>query len=217
MNQKLFNVLALYVACVAVAASAAGCGSSAPADRPVADAYPRAASLAPVVAATPSPNPSPNKVESPLPAPTGFVNDYAKVIDDETRRELEDKLRLLKARSNVEFAVATVETTGGQTIFDYSLAVARGWAIGSKETGDGLLLMLATRDRKWHIQLSRSLEAVLPKETLAKVGMRANPLYREGKHGAGIVKCVDGLIAVLAEKKGFKWDEATVELTPPRK
>lgn len=156
---------------------------------------------------TPAPAASPVKVEGPLPAPAGFVNDYAKVIDYETRQRLEEKLSRLRERAKVEFAVATVETTGGRPIFDYSLAVARGWRIGSKETGDGLLLLLATKDRKWHIQLSRSLEPVLTRADLTEAGMGAQALYREGKHGEGIYKCVDDLIATLAEKKGFKLDE----------
>ena len=56
----------------------------------------------------------------------------------------------LRNRSEIEFAVVTVETTGGQPIFDYSLDVARGWGIGPKDSskGGGLLLMLAVKDRQ---------------------------------------------------------------------
>src|SRR5688572_1621535 len=72
---------------------------------------------------------------SPLPAPTGFVNDYAGVIDEATRQQLETKLKKLKETTNpsVEIAVAIVRTTAERDIFDYSLAVARGWKIGTKE------------------------------------------------------------------------------------
>src|ERR1700754_238569 len=70
------------------------------------------------------------KVESPLPPPTGFVNDYANVLDGESKGRLESALKELRDKSDVEFALVTVETTGGQPIFDYSLAVAKGWGIG---------------------------------------------------------------------------------------
>lgn len=218
MNRKLSAALATAAACLALAASAAGCGLVSSTDKQSDGGGARQSSLAPVAAAptpqaapptspaSPAPNASPAKVEGPLPAPVGFVNDYAKAIDYETRQRLEEKLSRLKERANIEFAVATVETTGGQSIFDYSLAVARGWHIGSKETGDGLLLLLAVKDRKWHIQISRSLEPVLTQDAMSRAGMSANALYREGKHGEGIVKCVDGLIALLAEKKRFKMD-----------
>ena len=219
MNRKLYAALAPAAACLALAASAAGCGLVSSTDKQAdGGGGARQSSLAPVgaapspqtapptSAASPAPHASPAKVEGPLPAPVGFVNDYAKVIDYETRQRLEEKLSRLKERSQIEFAVATVETTGGQSIFDYSLAVARGWHIGSKETGDGLLLLLAVEDRKWHIQITRSLEPVLTKNELSEVGMRAHALYRDGKHGEGIVNCVDGLIVKLAEKKRFKMD-----------
>ncbi|MFL6375291.1 MAG: TPM domain-containing protein, partial [Pyrinomonadaceae bacterium] len=72
---------------------------------------------------------------SPLPAPTGMVNDYAGVLDATTKQQLEQKLTSFRDTTNpkVELAVAIVHTTGDRDIFDYSLAVARGWGIGSKE------------------------------------------------------------------------------------
>ena len=69
--------------------------------------------------------------ESPLPPPTGFVNDYAKVIDEKTKKELEAALTKLKERSKIEFAVVTVDTTGEQSSLDYTMAVARGWGEGA--------------------------------------------------------------------------------------
>ena len=218
MKQKRF---AAALACLLVA-FAAGCGLVSRTNTQPSDDATRQSTPAPAATTTtttqtppdfsqppsqtPSPAASPAAAEGPLPAPVGFVNDYAKVIDYETRQRLEERLSRLRERGKVEFAVATVETTGGRDIFDYSLAVARGWRIGSKETGDGLLLLLAVKDRKWHIQLSRSLESVLTKEDLTRAGTSAQPLYREGKHGEGIFKCVEDLIATLARKKGFKLD-----------
>src|SRR5215471_16194416 len=100
---------------------------------------------------------------SPLPAPTGYVNDYANVIDAGTKQRLETILTNLKQRADIEIAVVTVPTTGDQDIFDYSLAVARGWGIGAKG-GDkaGLLLLVAINDRKYFTQVSDHLEGDLP-------------------------------------------------------
>lgn len=146
------------------------------------------------------------KSESPLPPPTGFVNDYANVFDAEAKVRLESALKELRDRSGVEFAVVTVETTGDQPIFDYSLAVARGWGIGplDNSNGGGLLLMLATKDRKWRIQVSRSLEKDLPGSETKRLGDESLQLYREGKYAEGITKYVGALVARLEEKRGFK-------------
>src|SRR3982074_3281051 len=94
--------------------------------------------------------------QSPLPKPTGYVNDYAGVIDSATKRRLETTLGNLDRQQQIQFAVVTVDTTGGQEIFDYSLAVARGWGIGSKDTQKpSLLLLVAIKDPKDFTQGSR--------------------------------------------------------------
>lgn len=178
--------------------SAAGCTRSR-------DASPDARTI---VSSAPSPQNLnvEEKVKSPLPPPVGFVNDYANVFDGESEARLESALRELKEKSAVEFAVVTVETTGGQPIFDYSLAVAKGWGIGPKDTskGGGLLLLLATKDRKWRLQVSRSLEKDLPDEECKRLAVVMEELCGKGKWAEGITNYAGALIAKLEELKGFK-------------
>ena len=75
------------------------------------------------------------KPQSPVPLPVPFnpIVDNANVIDAETRQRLEAIYLNLKERAQIEYAVVTVPTTGGADIFDFSLAIARGWGIGLKE------------------------------------------------------------------------------------
>ena len=145
------------------------------------------------------------QVKSPLPPPTGFVADYANVIDSASRQRLESTLTELKNKSAIEFAVLTVESTGGQPIFDYSLAVARGWGIGPKDSthGGGLLFMLAVKDRQWRIQVSRDLEKDLPDEFCKALGQQLEDLCKQGKYAEGITKYVEGIIKRLQETRGF--------------
>ena len=103
--------------------------------------------------------------ESPLPPPTGYVNDYVGVIDPATKQELETKLKTLKETSDpsVEIAVAVIKTTGGRDISDYALAIYRGWKIGTKEADNpGALLLVAVDDRKYFTEVGRDLEDELP-------------------------------------------------------
>ena len=187
------------------AASLAGCARPATNDQPLA----RQAGVAPQPAATaqqaspPAQQPRPNLCQgrkSPLPAPAGFVNDFAKVLDEPTRLRLEEKLSRLKGESAVEFAVVTVETTGGREIFDYSLDVACGWGVGPPEgaRGGGLLLLVATRDRKWRVQVGRSLERDLPDDVVKQIGDRMAAQLRRGDFGGGISAAVDEHAALLA-------------------
>ncbi len=159
--------------------------------------------------ATPSPDvPTPTKdaPKSPLPRPTGFVNDYANVFDSESKARLESALIDLRDKSSIEFAVVTIGTTGGQPIFDYSLAVAKGWGIGPKDTskGGGLLLMLSIKDRNWRLQVTRNLEKDLPDEVCKELGDQSQDLYRQGKYAEGITQYARLIIARLEKLRSFK-------------
>jgi len=145
---------------------------------------------------------------SPLPPPTGYVNDFAGVIEPETKRRMEAILTALKQKADIEFAVVTVKTTGGQDIFDYSLAVARGWGIGSKG-GDknGLLLLVAVDDRKYFTQVSDHLEGDLPDGLVGEIGRRMRDPFRRGDYSAGLMAAVQTIVSTLQEKRGFKLDE----------
>ncbi len=143
--------------------------------------------------------------ESPLPAPTGFINDYTGVLDAATKQTLEAQLKAFKETTNpqVEIAVAIVKTTGDRDIFDYSLAVARGWKIGSKEDDNpGALLLIAVEDRKYFTQVSRNLEDELPDGVIGQLN-RQNlvPAFREQNYGKGISDTVNAYIATIRAKQ----------------
>jgi uncharacterized protein len=140
--------------------------------------------------------------KSPLPDPTGYVNDYAGVIDAATKQQLEDTLTRFKQKSNVEIGVAVVKTTGDRDIFDYSLAVARGWKIGSKDDDNpSALLFVAIDDRKYFTQISRDLEDELP-DSLAGSLQRQYlvPEFRKGNYGKGISDTINAYITTIQNR-----------------
>ncbi len=138
---------------------------------------------------------------SPLPAPTGFVNDYVGVIDGPAKQQLETKLKNLRDTSNpaVELAVVVVDTTGGRDIFDYSLAVARGWGIGSKaDDNPSALLLVAVKDRKYFTQVSKDLEDELPDGIVGSLQRQyLVPEFRKGNYAKGISDTIDAYIATI--------------------
>src|SRR5882724_3138706 len=146
--------------------------------------------------------------QSPLPPPTGYVNDYAGVVDSATKARLETTLGNLDSQQHIQFAVVTVDTTGGQEIFDYSQAVARGWGIGSKDTQKAsLLLVVAIKDRKYFTQVSRHLEGDLPDGLVGQIQReRLVPAFKAGEYGRGLADTINAYITTVAAKNGFSAD-----------
>ena len=161
--------------------------------------------------------------QSPIPLPSPFtpVVDNANVIDPATRVKLESIYLNLKQRADVEFAVATVETTGGRDIFEYSLDVYRGWGIGSK-TNDGFLLLVAVKDRKYYTQVGYHLEGDLNDGLVGEIQRKyLVPQFKKENYSQGIYDTVQAYVATLAEKRGFTVEGidqsyAYREAAPPR-
>src|SRR5213080_4036481 len=159
--------------------------------------------------------------QSPLPAPTGYVNDYAKVIDNATKSRMEATLTNLDRQHQIQFAVVTVDTTDGREIFDYSLAVARGWGIGSKDVQkSSLLLLVAIKDRKYFTQVSRHLEGDLPDGLVGQIQReQLVPAFRAAQYGKGLANTINAYISTVGAKRGFSTDKifAPGETVRPRR
>lgn len=147
--------------------------------------------------------------QSPLPKPTGYVNDFAHVIDTATKNRIETTLTNLDREQQIQFSVVTVDSTKGEDIFNYSLSVARGWGIGSKNTDQpSLLLLVAIQDRKYFTQTSRHIEGDLPDGLVGEI-QRANlvPAFKAGQYGKGLSDTVNAYIEEIAGKRGFSTDK----------
>jgi uncharacterized protein len=147
------------------------------------------------------------RAQSPIPQPNppAPVVDTADVIDAATEQRLNNILKNLSENktANAEFGVVTVKTTGGRDIFDYSLAIMRGWGVGSSEKG-GLLLVVAVDDRKYFTQVSRHLEGDLPDGLVGQIQReRLVPQFKQGNYNQGIADTVEAYVATLAQKRGF--------------
>ena len=142
---------------------------------------------------------------SPLPAPTAPVNDYAGVIDANTKAQLNQRLIEFRDKSNprVELAIVIVKTTGDRDIFDYSLAVARGWGIGSKQTDNpSALLFVAIDDRKYFTQVSRDLEDELPDGLVGSLQRQyLVPAFKQSNYTKGVADTIDAYIRTIQAKQ----------------
>ncbi|CAN5540061.1 hypothetical protein BH10ACI1_BH10ACI1_27730 [soil metagenome] len=143
--------------------------------------------------------------ESPLPAPTEPVNDFAGAIDDATERELNQKIKDFKAKTNpqVVLAVAVVKTTGERPIFEYALAVARGWKIGTSDADNpSALLFIAIDDRKYFTIVSKDLQDELPDGLAGQLQRQyLVPAFKQGNYSKGVADTIDAYLRTIKAKQ----------------
>lgn len=139
--------------------------------------------------------------QSPLPAPASPVMDYAGVLEPAGKAALERRIIEFRDKTNprVELAVAIVRTTGDRPIDMYSLAVARGWKIGSQEDDNpSALLFVAVDDRKYFTQISRDLEDELPDGLAGQLQRQyLVPAFRQRDFTKGVSDTIDAYIRTI--------------------
>jgi uncharacterized protein len=147
-----------------------------------------------------------------LPAPRGYVNDFAGVLDAESQARMEAMIRRVRSRMDVEIAVVTVPSLGGMPIEDYAIELARRWGIGRKGADTGVLILVAPNERRWRIEVGYGLEGELPDGLVGEVGRRMVPYFRERKYGEGLQLGLQTIVATLAQKRGVTIEEVDPSL-----
>jgi uncharacterized protein len=133
-----------------------------------------------------------------FPALTGRVVDQANVLSADARSSIETKLAELETKSGIQLVVATVNSLEGQEIEPYANALFREWKLGEKAKNNGVLLLVAPKERRVRIEVGYGLEGTLT-DALGKVIITnaITPRFKAGNFSDGITRGVDDIITVL--------------------
>ncbi|HUR17926.1 MAG TPA: TPM domain-containing protein [Acidimicrobiales bacterium] len=134
-----------------------------------------------------------------LPKFTAPVVDAAGEVPDEVEAQVNGALDDYQKRSGNQVAVAVVRTTGGRSFEDYSIDLARAWGLGQKGKDNGVLLLIATKDRKLRIEVGRGLEGSLTDLQSGRIRDRLVPLLRQGDLGGAVVEGTIGIRRELGD------------------
>jgi uncharacterized protein len=133
-------------------------------------------------------------VDPPIPQPQGFVTDLAGVIPADGRARMEQTIRALKQQTGSEIAVLTVPTTEPLDDFTYAMRVADAWKVGRKGEDTGVLILVATQDRKLRILTGYGIEGILPDGLVGQIQDRdIVPAFRAGRIGEGLERGVGAI------------------------
>jgi len=139
-----------------------------------------------------------------LPTPNVHVSDFAGVLDAKTKDRIESLLESLKQRSQIDFYVAMVESTGSQDIFDFSRQLARDWNIGNRTSGGkSLLLVISAGEKTSFTQFSKSVQNELPEGILGEMSQRMRSPLGDGKYSEALDGGLLFFVNALSQKIGF--------------
>ena len=89
----------------------------------------------------------------------------------------------------------------GEDIEGFSIRVAESWKIGKKGFDNGVILVVAVKDRRLRLEVGYGLEGVLP-DAIAKT-ITSNyivPRFRSQDYAGGIIAGIDAVLKVIKKE-----------------
>ncbi|TWR28456.1 TPM domain-containing protein [Mucilaginibacter achroorhodeus] len=135
-----------------------------------------------------------------------LITDYTNTLSESDKQTLERKLVAYNDSTSTQIAVVMMQSTGEYDINQYATDLLRKWGIGSKEKNNGVLVLVALKDRKMAIATGYGAEGSLPDITTQEIIQNdMKPRFRENDYYGGLNAATDDIIkAMRGEYKSDK-------------
>ncbi len=123
-----------------------------------------------------------------IPRLTAPVMDQAGLLQKPTVRRLRGLLHQVKKQMGTQLVVLVVPSLEDEPIESLSLRVVEKWKLGSKKEDNGVLLLIAKKERKMRIEVGEGLEGNLTDAYSKRViGDVITPHFKRGQFDNGVM------------------------------
>lgn len=152
--------------------------------------------------------PVPAESVATLPAPQGYVNDFAGVLSDPVKQQVESLCTAVDRQAHAQIAVVTIKTIDGdQSIEEFATQLEEKWKVGAKGTDRGVLMLLVMNPRRGRIEVGYGLEGILNDAKVGDIGRSMQADAKANDYDAAVPSGVRQIATVIATDAG-------VTLTP---
>jgi uncharacterized protein len=149
-----------------------------------------------------------------FPTLTGRVVDTAKLLPSALQQKLSQQLQAYEDKTSNQVVVVTLKSLQGYDIADYGYQLGRHWGIGQAGQDNGVLFIIAPKERKTHIEVGYGLEGTLT-DALSKqiIDYEVIPRFKQKNYAGGIEAGTHAILGVL----GGSYDISKAKKTPQAK
>ncbi|MCM8767066.1 MAG: TPM domain-containing protein [Candidatus Omnitrophica bacterium] len=134
--------------------------------------------------------------------PIGYLNDFANLLTQNQKQEIEKKLREIEEKTGNEIVVLTIKSLEREkTIEEYANEIFNSWKIGKKGKDNGVLILIVLNERKIRIEVGYGLEGLLTDSICGKIirDIMA-PNFKENDFYNGINKAIGVIYEIMKGK-----------------
>lgn len=134
----------------------------------------------------------------------GYVTDAAGIIDHKYHEYLEALFSALDTKTSAQVMIAAVPSLNGEDLAPYNIALFKQWNVGRAGKDNGVLFLIAVKERRMRIQTGYGLKDAFPdaeaKNVLHNI---VRPLFKGSKMTEGITDGAEAIVDAAAKKYGI--------------
>src|SRR5271156_3368511 len=147
-----------------------------------------------------------------LPAPTGYISDFAGVLSPSTKASLENLCTQVDRQAHAQIAVVTIKTLDNdQSIEEFATALEDKWKVGPKGTDRGVLMLVVMNPRKYRIEVGYGLEGILNDAKVGDIGRTMVPSLSQGDYNTAIPLGVQQIARIIAADAGVSLTQSQTQ------
>lgn len=121
------------------------------------------------------------------PNPPRLVNDLAEILTPFDADQLEKKLVAYEKTSSNEIAIVTIPSIGDYEVQEFARDLGRKWQIGKAEKRNGVLVLIAVKERKINISPGDGLQGAITDVICSRIIRNTiTPAFREQAFYTGL-------------------------------
>ena len=133
--------------------------------------------------------------EFKVPALPNPVNDYANVLTRAGKERIATDIVNLKKATGAQAGVLIVNSLDGSSVEEATMAAARQWKLGSKDRDDGVLLLIAVKDRKIRLEVGYGLESIITDYHAKQITASMKSALKSGNYDSAVSTAITGVNA----------------------
>jgi uncharacterized protein len=133
-----------------------------------------------------------------------YVNDFAKILRVEDKGSIRTALAKFRDDTGVHLVVGSIQSihdykTGDQNIESFATNLFNTWGIGDSQRNDGVLILVAVKDRTVRIELGSGYGKTYNEQMQDVINQEMLPHFRMKNYSRGVREGTSSVVRILSQ------------------
>ena len=143
-----------------------------------------------------------------------YINDFAEILSEADDEMIYKLLKDLEYQTGIEMVVVTIHSirnyrTNDTTIESFATNLFNTWGVGHKKENNGVLILMAVKDRKCRIELGKGYGRQYDSRMKTVIDEKMIPFFKASQYSRGLYEGTRGVIENITKKVSwfsfYKW------------